>query len=123
VQTTLEAFASSPEVWTSARIFHSLAPPPDVRKGFAFRSFSSRSKSGSDLTSLNPPNGSWGIVNVQPSNKINTHRSNFPNSVKMKIDSNVFNRVSSNHFAEFIRSANLSNGPLFDRYLLAFHSC
>ena len=59
---------------------------------------------------LNPPNGSWGIVNVQPSNTNNTHRPNFPNNVKLKID-------SSNHFAEFIRSANLSIAPL------AFHSC
>jgi len=72
---------------------------------------------------LNPPDGSRGIVNVQPSNTNNTHRSNFPNNVKMKIDSNVNIPVSSNHFAEFIRSANLSNGPLIDRYLLAFRSC
>ncbi|MDX6710756.1 MAG: hypothetical protein QOH96_1772 [Blastocatellia bacterium] len=51
---------------------------------------------------------------MQPSNTNNTHRSNFPNNVKMKIDSNVNVNipVSSNHFAEFIRSANLSNGPL-----------
>jgi len=55
------------------------------------------------------PDGSRGIVNVQPSNTVNTHRSNFPNNVKKKIDSNVNIPVSSNHFADFIRSANLSN--------------
>ncbi len=61
------------------------------------------------LCYLESPDGSRGIVNVQPSNTVNTHRSNFPNNVKKKIDSNVNIPVSSNHFADFIRSANLSN--------------
>ena len=39
------------------------------------------------FTISNPADGSRGIVNVQPSNTNNTHRSNFPNNVKMKIDS------------------------------------
>src|SRR6266850_44881 len=56
---------------------------------------------------LNPADGSRGIVNVQPSNANNNHRSNSPNNVNMKIDSNVNIPVSSNHFAEFIRSAKL----------------
>ncbi len=57
---------------------------------------------------VNPTDGSRWIVNVQPSTTNNTHLLNSPINVKLKI-------YSSNHFAEFIRSVNLSNGHLFDR--------
>jgi len=57
---------------------------------------------------LNPANGSWGIVNVQPSNTNNTHRQNFP-----------FHPTTLRNSSEARISV---TARFFDRYLFAFHS-
>jgi len=69
---------------------------------------------------LNPANGSWGIVNVQPSNTNNTHRSNFPfhpttlrnsSEARISVTARFFNRY-------FIRVNGIStvqtSGRLFE---------
>jgi hypothetical protein len=57
----------------------SSAPPPDVRKGSAFRSLQAEPNPAMQPDFLNPSNGSWKILNVPPSNT-NNHRSYFPNN-------------------------------------------
>src|SRR6266850_2208832 len=73
-----------PQVWTFARIFQSLAPPPDVRKGSACRSLQAEPNPAMQPDLFKSPDGSRGIVNVRPSNTNNTHNSNSPNIVNMK---------------------------------------